>query len=1122
MDSAVGMPAPMYGSTEALSGGFDSTSASTGENQKINVSSNLNIGDNNLVLKLNEDWRPSNNEDVNQFSLTSTPDQVSRPLGWDRNIAREDWMVEKYDTEHTVVTKSIDAAEVLGAEQEVTPLKSGVTHYTTVKLQFDEEETFNYDTIPPASPANGAWRRESRIPQSLNSRKRDALSIEASPNVGSVSPVFSKSDAMLTGDKFLLGESQCRGFTCPRMSSIRLRRVQGKENKLPNQQQNEGAWIKVGKMPTHVASVRLEFNDDYKGLFGDTAASLIAQRETLLQEVLRTLPGQDSMQDEILDQIGADSHEVKSLSEQGLLGAYESSNAVDNAILAIEATIEEMGGVGTDGDSSFYDDSSADNILPGLISFAPEDTIDTLAPLVGIASWDISDDVLAITEAEDITVPEQTSEAVAEAVTAPEQPAEVAEAITVPEQPVEAEAITVPEQAAEAIFEAVTVTEQAVEAIAEAVTVPEQAVEAVAEAMTILEEAVEDVAEAATVLEQSVVTVGELSAEVIAEAVTVMEQAEEAATEAVAVQEQTAEAEELAIEAVAVQEQTAEAEEQAIEAVAVQERAAGAVAVQEQAAEVVTEAVTVQEQETITAPEQAAEAMVEAVTVPEQTAEVLVEAVTVTEKAAEAVVEVVTAQKEAAEIVAVPQRAAEVITLMQEEIPSTVLALRASIPVEDLSIPSAIKSGLLESYTFDVSSLPFKAIEIPTALVPFKTHFAALQNNIVTRNSTGMVEHITLTISLLTTTCFLGYLVMVFIRRSAAFLTEWQRRRVSMYILRLETEAIEHMVKGQFALAIAALNAGVKYILTLDGDSIRLDSAGFRHLLGKALIAHGDYTAAEEAIRTVVAYYESLSADDLHLAKVLEDLGMALQSQGEGHQDEAYNLLMRALKIYEREMMLAVLALGKEGGAFYGVTYHAQVYSARLLGDAIASADAILSAEACAAEVCNSKCIFLTNSSLVDQERDECVKAMEELDVMLAAPTAAQVTEVKIPHTSTSIARRIDVARVRFEMGLVFELSQQYEDALVIIEEALEVFVELHTDCATQEKFADEVDHIGSFIYIIKRKIVDLENLLPKEFGVVEVEEFESELAKNESAHQTPMKGEQEKTDRGSPDTVVF
>jgi tetratricopeptide (TPR) repeat protein len=1091
ISSGVEMPAPMYGSLEALSDGVDSTSASTGENQKVMIMSNLNIGDRSLVSKLNED--------TNQIILTSTPEQVSRPIGWDRNIAREDWMVENYNTVHTTITEQNDASEVLGAE--VTPLKGGVTHYTTVKLQFDEEETFDYDVIPPASPANGSWRRESRIPQSLSARKRDrdALSLEAAPNVGSVSPVFSNSEAMLTGDKFLLGESQCRGFTCPRMSSIRLRRVPGKENTLPNQQQNEGAWIKVGKMPTHVASVRLEFNEEYKELFGFTAAAQIAQREALLQEVLRTLPGAESIQDEILDQISADAHGARTVSEQGLLGAYESSGAVD---IAIEATIEEMGVDHTDGDSSVYDDSSADNVLPDLISYVYEDTIDTLAPLVGIASWDISESPIKSTIPEiyyDMLamVPEQAAEAVAEPIMVPEQAAEaVAEPIMVPEQAAEAvaELTMVPEQAAEAVAEPIMVPEQAAEAVAEPTMVPEQAAEAVAEPIMVPEQAAEAVAELTMVPEQA--------AEAVAEPTMIPEQAAEAVAELTMVPEQAAEA---VAEPIMVPEQAAEA-------------VAELTMVPEQAAEAVAEPTMV--------PEQAAEAVAEPIMVPEQAAEAVAELTMVLEQAAEAVAEPIMVPEQAAEAVAeltmVLEQAAEDFTVTEEEIPSSVLALRPSASVvENLSTPSGISSGSSKPHNFDVSSLSFKAIEIPTALVPFKRHFAALQNNIVTRNSTGMVEHITLTISLLTTTCFLGYLVMVFIRRSAAILTEWQRRRVSMYIVRLETEAIEHMVKGQFALAIAALNVGVKYILTLDGDSLRLDSAGFRHLLGKALIAHGDYTAAEEAIRTVVEYYESLSADDLHLAKVLEDLGMALQSQGEGHQDEAYNLLMRALKIYEREMMLAVLALGKEGGAFYGVTYHAQVYSARLLGDAIASADSILAAEACAAEVCSSKCIFLTNSSHADEERDECVRAMEELDAMLAAPTAVQVTDVKIPHTATSIARRIDVARVRFEMGLVFELSQQYEDALVIIEEALEVFVELHADCSAQEKFADEVDHIGSFIYIINRKIVDLENLLPKEFGVeVEVEEFEAELAKD--THQTPMKGEQEKADRGSPDTVVF
>jgi hypothetical protein len=37
----------------------------------------------------------------------------------------------------------------------------------------------------------------------------------------------------------------------------------------------------------------------------------------------------------------------------------------------------------------------------------------------------------------------------------------------------------------------------------------------------------------------------------------------------------------------------------------------------------------------------------------------------------------------------------------------------------------------------------------------------------------------------------------------------------------------------------------------------------------------------------------------------------------------------------------------------------------------------------------------------------------------------------------------MDVARIRWEMGLVFDTSGQYEDASLIIEESLQVFQEL-------------------------------------------------------------------------------
>ena len=433
--------------------------------------------------------------------------------------------------------------------------------------------------------------------------------------------------------------------------------------------------------------------------------------------------------------------------------------------------------------------------------------------------------------------------------------------------------------------------------------------------------------------------------------------------------------------------------------------------------------------------------------------------------------------------------------------------------------PSNSAEGSTEVSLFErVRGKTSSSIVESLVLVPHRTPNNAFDKDHVLSNKFGAVgEHTTLLIILISTTCVLGYLFFVVLRRSRAIISIWRERRVRMHISGMESQAVHFMMQGEYSKAVDVLSSGVKYIVSIDGEELKVNSAGFKHLLGKALIASGEFSAAESLIRSVAAYYEEIELDDLHLARVLEDLAMALQSQGDGRQDEAYGYLTRALKIYEREMMMSVLDLGGEGEAFYGVAYHAQVYSARLMGDAIASADVGAVAEASAVVVHSVQCAFFPHAS-DDVERSECKRAVAELEALLAAPRAVEVEEQKIPHTAASIARRIDVARVRYEMGLLFELSEQFEDALLVIEESLDVFTELEADCCGLAHFAVEAEHIGVFTALLQKKVMELEGYFKDDaLCSSEIEEIV------QSAHSTPKKDQKEiSNDRGSPDTVAF
>ena len=386
----------------------------------------------------------------------------------------------------------------------------------------------------------------------------------------------------------------------------------------------------------------------------------------------------------------------------------------------------------------------------------------------------------------------------------------------------------------------------------------------------------------------------------------------------------------------------------------------------------------------------------------------------------------------------------------------------------------------------------------------------------------GRGEHTALLVILTLTSCVMGYIFLILIRRTVASVRQWQRQRINLRISDLESRAVQLMTHGEYGKAITLLHAGLKYVISVDGKQLHVNSAGFKHLLGRALNAQGDYSAAEKTFRSLISHYEEIASNDLHLGKLLEDLGMSLLHQGQMQQEEAYEYLTRALKIFETEMMLALRSLGSEDGSFYGVSYHAQVYSARLIGDAIASVDADCAVEADATSLPKSEECISSCAGKDDFDLDECERAVAELDALLAAPVAVEVCPVKIPHSMNSILRQIDVARVRFEMGLVLELSERYEDAIMVIEEAHEMLSELTAEFNGATEFFAEVNHINALSLVMLKKAMFLERFLAVK------NDAHSLIPMGDNAQagkilDTPKRVRSaEKKCRDSPDTVIF
>ena len=397
----------------------------------------------------------------------------------------------------------------------------------------------------------------------------------------------------------------------------------------------------------------------------------------------------------------------------------------------------------------------------------------------------------------------------------------------------------------------------------------------------------------------------------------------------------------------------------------------------------------------------------------------------------------------------------------------------------------------------------------------------------------NFTEHTTLLILLLSTCTFMAYLFIVVANSMMSAIHTCRKARMINNIARLEARAVECMIQGDFPEAVRLLEEGIRYISSRAGDQHKMDKAGFRHLLGKALMSEGNNLKAEVTLRKVLHTYVGIECGGLHVARILEDLGIALYNL-QNRQCDAYQLLSKALNIYEKEMMLTVIAVSGESECA-GVNYHAQVYKSRLMGDAIANAEV----------ACTSVVHIQTQSPLAHQLRpesnvsfldSECHSAVAELVAMLAPPTAVEVCGTPMPHSLASISRRIDVARVRLEMGQVLESSDQLEDAAVMMEEALDIFLELQADCTSDIVYGKDAAIIPAFITVIESKLFSLQNIFGNELVEDDVEIFAAFPNQREVLFKTyslsnkmcftPVKGDDvracfNKIDGGSPDTVI-
>lgn len=124
--------------------------------------------------------------------------------------------------------------------------------------------------------------------------------------------------------------------------------------------------------------------------------------------------------------------------------------------------------------------------------------------------------------------------------------------------------------------------------------------------------------------------------------------------------------------------------------------------------------------------------------------------------------------------------------------------------------------------------------------------------------------------------CFLVGVMSTYLSGKAVtkFCT-WYANRMPRFIAQLEKQAIKLLNTGQYEQVKAILRKELPRIAQYRG-ALHVDTAAFRHFLGKALLALEECGAAEEQLGLVVEAYE-VFGEDLYMAHALEDLALAQQ-----------------------------------------------------------------------------------------------------------------------------------------------------------------------------------------------------------------------------------------------------
>lgn len=145
--------------------------------------------------------------------------------------------------------------------------------------------------------------------------------------------------------------------------------------------------------------------------------------------------------------------------------------------------------------------------------------------------------------------------------------------------------------------------------------------------------------------------------------------------------------------------------------------------------------------------------------------------------------------------------------------------------------------------------------------------------------STGQVSisKSTVDLSYLALFCFLLGVVSTYVSgRAISTFRTWYANRMPRFIAQLEKRAIQLLNTGQYEQVKALLSKEVPRIAQYRG-ALHVDTAAFRHFLGKALLALKECGPAEQQLVQVVEAYE-LFGEDLYMAHALEDLALSQQT----------------------------------------------------------------------------------------------------------------------------------------------------------------------------------------------------------------------------------------------------